>query len=78
MPLLITERPPSLYCSLKQINQMHHTCIKNYDLKRMHPKSQIIIQLVEHEDGSLTVQYGGTRKVAYPHTINKKALKRDF
>lgn len=38
MPILITERPPSLYCSIKQINQMHHTCIKNYDFKRVNPK----------------------------------------
>jgi hypothetical protein len=78
MPILITERPPSLYCSLKQINQMHHTCIKNYDLKRLYPKSQIIIQLKENEDGSLTVQYGGTRKTNEPETVNRRALKRDF
>lgn len=30
-PLLITERPPSLYCSIKQVNQMHHTKIKSLD-----------------------------------------------
>jgi hypothetical protein len=61
MPLLISERPPSLYSSIKQINQMHHTCIKNYDLKRLLPKKQHILRLVEGPDGLLTVQYVGMR-----------------
>jgi hypothetical protein len=40
LPILITERPPSLYCSIKQINQMHHTCIKNLNLKGTNVKQQ--------------------------------------
>jgi hypothetical protein len=28
-PLLSSERPPSLYCSIHPINQMHQICIKN-------------------------------------------------
>lgn len=47
MTLLISERPPSLYSSIKQINQMHHTCIKNYDQKRLFPKKQHVLRLVE-------------------------------
>lgn len=62
MPLLISERPPSLYSSIKQINQMHHTCIKNYDLKRLYPKKQHVLRLVEGQDGVLTVQYVGQRE----------------
>lgn len=46
-------------------------------MKRLYPKTQIIIQLKEGENG-LTVQYGGTRRVDQPNVINKKAVKRDF
>lgn len=34
LPLLINERPPSLYFALKQINQTHFICIKDLHTKR--------------------------------------------
>jgi hypothetical protein len=40
---------------------MHHTCIKNYDLKRNFPKKQHVLRLVTNSEGNLTVQYAGMR-----------------
>ena len=78
MPVLITERPPSLYCSIKQINQMHHTCIKNYELKRLNPKRLEVLKLIEGKDGQLTIEHAGTRRVSSQNQLEdvKKGTKR--
>jgi hypothetical protein len=34
LPLLISERPPSLYFSVKNLNQTHYTCIKDLQTQR--------------------------------------------
>jgi hypothetical protein len=41
---------------------MHHTCIKNYDLKRMNPKKQYVYSLKEGEDGRLHIERKGTQR----------------
>ena len=78
MPVLIAERPPSLYCSIKQINQMHHTCIKNYDMKRLNPKKQDIFKLKAGQDGFLKLEFARTRKVVGSNQLDevKKGVKR--
>jgi hypothetical protein len=45
LPLLITERPPSLFCSIKQVNQMHLTKIRSLDLERLKPKKKKVLEL---------------------------------
>lgn len=77
MPILITERPPSLYCSIKQINQMHHTCIKNYDLKRMNPKKQYVYRLKEGGDGLLKIEFKGKRAVEQYSEEVRERRKRE-
>ena len=61
--VLITERPPSLYCSIKQINQMHHTCIKNLNLKHKNVKQQRVYELYEDDKGVLQLRFKEVRKV---------------
>jgi hypothetical protein len=40
---------------------MHHTCIKNYDLKRLNPKKLYVYKLGEGQDG-LYLERAGVRK----------------
>lgn len=64
IPLLITERPPSLYCSIHPINQMHHTCIKNLQDKRQRLKLRKVYQLCEDpETKMLRIRYLGNQRV---------------
>lgn len=55
-PILIPERPPSLYSYIKQTNQMHHTCIKNLREKQDNPRVQTVYRLFEDEHGVLSLE----------------------
>ena len=57
---------------------MHHTCIKNYDLKRLNPKKLDVFKLKEGQDGLLKIEFAGTRKVAGLNQLDevKKGVKR--
>ena len=57
---------------------MHHTCIKNYDLKRLNPKKLDVFKLKEGQDGLLKIERAGTRKVAGLNQLDevKKGVKR--
>ena len=57
---------------------MHHTCIKNYDMKRLNPKKLDIFKLKEGQDGLLKIERAGTHKVAGLNQLDevKKGVKR--
>lgn len=56
---------------------MHHTCIKNYDLKRMNPKKQYVYQLKEGEDGLLKIEFKGKRAVDQSTEEVRERRKRE-
>jgi hypothetical protein len=65
LPILITERPPSLYCSIHPINHMHNTCIKNTQMKRENLKFQKVFELFEDpQTRQLQVVFKGIRKIS--------------
>ena len=45
-PILITERPPSLYCLIKQVNQMHHLKIKSIQYQIAFSKFKRVFRFV--------------------------------
>ena len=57
---------------------MHHTCIKNYELKRLNPKRLEVLKLIEGKDGQLTIEHAGTRRVSSQNQLEdvKKGTKR--
>ena len=57
---------------------MHHTCIKNYDMKRLNPKKLDIFKLKEGQDGLLKIEFAGRRKCSRLSQLDevKKGVKR--
>jgi len=78
LPLLITERPPSLFCSIKQVNQMHLTKIRSLDLERLKPKKKKVLEL-KWDKGSkeVVLELGEIQKIDHESKSIQVLGKRD-
>lgn len=62
LSILVSERPPSLYCSIHPINQMHQICIRNMEHKVQTQKHDRVYKLyADPETGELKLKFCGLK-----------------